>query len=145
MSATGLEVFDHTFQTTNIWLNEIEAHVGPDRRLAWKVLTTVLQNLRDQLQPDLAAHLSAQLPLLVRGGYYDRYQPSKMQHDAADREDFVEAVARGLKGSRGVDPRVAVAAVFETLERHVSAGELKKVRNALRKDVRALWPSDNAA
>jgi hypothetical protein len=35
MSATGLDVFDKTLQTTNIWLDEIMAKLGPDRQVAW--------------------------------------------------------------------------------------------------------------
>ena len=42
MSATGLEVFDKTLQATNIWLGEIMERLGPDRQVAWKVLSTVL-------------------------------------------------------------------------------------------------------
>ena len=29
MSATGLDVFDKTLQTTNIWLKEIAEEIGP--------------------------------------------------------------------------------------------------------------------
>lgn len=76
MSATGLEVFDKSIQTTNIWLDEIMKDLGPDRQLAWHLLGAVLRTMRDQLPPDLAAHLGAQLPLVVRGAYYDQYQPS---------------------------------------------------------------------
>jgi hypothetical protein len=39
MSATGLDVFDKTLQTTNGWLGEINAMLGPGRQLAWKVLS----------------------------------------------------------------------------------------------------------
>ncbi len=46
MSANGLEVFDKTIQTTNIWLNEIMEQIGPDRHVAWKVLSAVLQAAR---------------------------------------------------------------------------------------------------
>ena len=31
MSATGLDVFDKTLRTTNIWLDEIMAKLGLDR------------------------------------------------------------------------------------------------------------------
>jgi hypothetical protein len=31
MSATGLDTFDKTLQTTNIWLDEIGATIGLDR------------------------------------------------------------------------------------------------------------------
>jgi hypothetical protein len=33
MSATGLDVFAKTVQTTNIWLDEIMATIGPNRQL----------------------------------------------------------------------------------------------------------------
>ena len=42
MSATGLDVFDKTLQTTNIWLDEIMAKRGLDRQMAWHVLGAVL-------------------------------------------------------------------------------------------------------
>ena len=48
MSATGLDVFDKTLQTTNTWLDEISEALGPDRRLAWKVLSVVPHKLRDR-------------------------------------------------------------------------------------------------
>jgi len=140
MSATGLDVFDHTVHTTNIWLDEISDRIGPDRKLAWKVLTTVLQALRDLLQPDLAAHLSAQLPLLVRGGYYDHYEPAGLPSDVSSGDEFLERIAGGLAATRGVDPKDAVAAVFAVLDKHISAGEADKIRNALRKSIRVLWP-----
>ena len=69
MSTTGLEVFDKTVQTTNIWLDEIMERMGPDRHVAWHILGAVLRTLRDRLPLDDAAHLGAQLPLLVRGLY----------------------------------------------------------------------------
>jgi uncharacterized protein (DUF2267 family) len=78
MSANGLEVFDKTLETTHIWLKEIMIDLGPDKQVAWKVLSTVLHKLRDRLSINLAAHLGAQLPLLVRGVYYDQFEPAKM-------------------------------------------------------------------
>ncbi|HET6161687.1 MAG TPA: DUF2267 domain-containing protein, partial [Dongiaceae bacterium] len=77
MSTTGLDVFDKSLQTTNIWLKEICDELGPDRQVAWHVLGAGLRALRDRLEPDLAAHLAAELPLVVRGAYYDRYRPSE--------------------------------------------------------------------
>ena len=34
MSATGLDVFDRTLQTTNTWLDEVMDTLGPDRKIA---------------------------------------------------------------------------------------------------------------
>lgn len=145
MSATGLEVFDKTLQTTNIWLDEIMDAIGPDRHTAWKVLSTVLHKLRDRLQPDLAAHLAAQLPLLVRGAYYDLYEPAKQPTDSHTAQEFVGEVAEWLADSRPLDPKLAITAVFDVLERHVSAGEIDNVRQALPKGIRDLWPAAQAA
>jgi len=58
MSATGLEVFDKTVQTTNTWLKEIMEVTGPDRRRAYRVLAAVLHALRDRLTVDEAAQLA---------------------------------------------------------------------------------------
>jgi uncharacterized protein (DUF2267 family) len=140
MSATGLDVFDKTIQSTNIWLDEINDRIGPDRQLAWKVLSTVLHKLRDRLQPELAAHLGAQLPLLVRGAYYDLYEPAKQPTAVKTREEFVEEVAKWLADTRTVDPVEAIGAVFAVLDRHISAGQVENVRQALPHSIRELWP-----
>ena len=92
MSANGLEVFDKTIQTTNIWLKEIMEEIGPDRQVAWKVLSVVLHKLRDRLPVEVSAHLGSQLPMLVRGVYYDQYQPAKQPGACRDYDEFVAEV-----------------------------------------------------
>lgn len=144
MSATGLDVFDKTLQTTNIWLNEIMDRIGPDRQVAWKVLSTVLHKLRDRLPIELSAHLGAQLPLLVRGAYYDQFEPAKMPSDCRSPEEFTAEVAEWLSDIRPVDPEEAIAAVFAVLSRHLSDGQVAKVRNALPKGIRMLWDGADA-
>ena len=135
MSATGLDVFDKTLQTTNIWLNEIMEAVGPDRRTAWKVLSVVLHKLRDRLPVEVAAHLGAQLPLLVRGVYYDQFQPARQPTDCRTLDDFVEEVQEWLADTRPTDAKDAVRAVFAVLNRHVSPGEIAKLKDALPRSI----------
>ena len=144
MSATGLDVFDKTLQTTNIWLNEIMERIGPDRQAAWKVLSTVLHKLRDRLPVELAAHFGAQLPLLVRGVYYDQFEPARLPSDCRTPEEFRAEVAEGLSEVRPVDADEAIAAVFGVLDRHVSEGQLAKVRNALPKGMKMVWDGAEA-
>jgi uncharacterized protein (DUF2267 family) len=140
MSATGLDVFDKTLQTTHIWLDEIIWDLGPDKRIAWRVLGAVLNVLRDRLSADLSAHFAAQLPLLVRGLYYDQYEPSRQPSQVNTPEQFIAAVARLLDNTRPVDPKDAVASVFGVLSRHVSEGLLANVRQALPLRIAELWP-----
>ena len=54
-----------TLQTTNIWLNEIMAKLGPDRQVVWHVLGAVLHALRNRLQIGLAVHLGAAATTLL--------------------------------------------------------------------------------
>src|SRR6516164_9480388 len=96
MSATGLDVFDKTLQTTHIWLDGIMAKLGPDRQVAWHVLGAVLHALRDRLQIGLAVHLGAQLPLLVRGLYYDQWHPSEQTLKQRSAEQFLDHISRLL-------------------------------------------------
>jgi uncharacterized protein (DUF2267 family) len=139
MSATGLEVFDRTLQTTNIWLGEIMQALDVDRHVAWKVLSVVLHKLRDRLPIELTAHLGSQLPLLVRGVFYDQYQPARQPTDCRTLEAFVAEVSEWLSDTRPVDPQRAVQAVFAVLSHHVPEGQLDKVRGALPSPLRSFW------
>lgn len=145
MSTTSLEVFDKTLQTTNVWLNEISAEIGPDRHVAWKVLSTVLHKLRDHLPIELAAHLGAQLPLLVRGVYYDQFEPAKLPLESNTTDEFIHEVQKWLSDTRTVDAKEAISAVFGVLSRHISEGQIEKVRNALPRGIKPLWPEATTA
>ncbi|ACG78560.1 conserved hypothetical protein [Phenylobacterium zucineum HLK1] len=139
MSTNGLEVFDKTLQTTHIWLNEITAEIGPDRQVAWKVLSTVLHKLRDRLPVEVCAHLSAELPLLIRGVFYDQYQPARQPSDCRDFDEFTAEVSEWLTDTRPVDPKDAILSVFRALSRHLPEGQVRKVQEALPGDIREAW------
>ena len=140
MSATSLEVFDKTLQTTNIWLNEVSAEIGPDRQLAWHVLGTVLRALRDRLPTDLAAHVGAELPLLIRGAYYDRYRPAEQPRVTRSLDEFLQRIADELQQVRPVDAEAAARAVFSAMNRHFAPGQITKAREALPLELRKVWP-----
>ena len=139
MSATGLDVFDKTLQTTHIWLNEITEAIGPDKQVAWHVLGAVLRTLRDRVPLQVAVHLGAELPLLVRGTYYDQWRASDHPERYRTLDEFLGRVAEQLRATRPVNPADATRAVFGVLNRHVPEGQLRKVREALPEDMRALW------
>lgn len=140
MAATGLDVFDRTLQTTNIWLDQIMAQLGPERRVAWHVLGAVLHPLRDRLPLELAVHLGAQLPLLVRGLYYDQWHAPGHIDKLRRADSFLERVTEGLADTRPINVETAVSTVFALLSRHVPVGQIDKVRQALPVDIRDLWP-----
>lgn len=143
MSATGLDVFDKTLQSTNIWLDEIMAELGPDRQVAWHVLGAVLRSLRDRLPVGLSAHLGSQLPLLIRGLYYDQWSPKEKPLQLRSRDEFLEHVGEQLSNTRPVNVLEAVRVVFRTIGNHITEGQVRKVRESLPRDVQSLWPSED--
>jgi uncharacterized protein (DUF2267 family) len=147
MSATGLDVFDKTLQTTHIWLDEVMAEIGPDRQVAWHVLGVVLRAVRDRIPLELAVHLGSQLPLLVRGLYYDQWHaPGRMDEKPRSLGAFLEPIGEQLAHTRPVDPSKATQAVFRILSRHVNPGQIGKVKHALPGEVeRAITQRDGAA
>ncbi|KLK90182.1 hypothetical protein AA309_27110 [Microvirga vignae] len=140
MSATGLDVFDKTLQTTHIWLDELMAEIGSDRRVAWHVLGAVLRAVRDRIPLELAVHLGSQLPLLVRGIYYDQWHlPGRMNEKPRSLDEFLAPIGEQLAQTRPVDARNATQAVFRLLSRHVNPGQIDKVRQSLPGEVQAIW------
>jgi uncharacterized protein (DUF2267 family) len=140
MSATGLEVFDTTIQKTNIWLNDLERQAGfSNRHAAYKALRATLHALRDRLIIDEVAQLAAQLPMLIRGLYYEGWDPTAKPLRLRHRDEFLERIAQELRGGDHMDPELAARGVFEVLALHVSEGEIEDIRHLLPGKVRDLW------
>src|SRR4051794_24483506 len=98
MSMTGLEVFDSTLQKTNEWIDEIMYELAiEERHAAYVALRGTLHVLRDRLPLEEAAHLGAQLPMLVRGFYYEGWRPAR-EAIKIHREEFILRVEEQLTG-----------------------------------------------
>ncbi len=142
MSGTGLEILDKTLQTTNVWLKEITQELAPDRQVAWHGLGAVLRVLRDRLPVNEAAHLGAQLTMLIRGLYYDQWHPAATPKKIRGREEFIALVGAGLRDIRPLDAEHTTRTVFRVLSRHLDAGEAAKVQAALPHEIRVMWQTE---
>ncbi|SCK43678.1 DUF2267 domain-containing protein [Streptomyces sp. WMMB 322] len=137
MSATRSLDFEHAIHSANIWLKDVSDALGTeDRHLAHRVLRTWLHTLRDRLTVDGAAHFAAQLPELLRGVYYDGWDPSVVPVKY-DRAAYVDRFVREAKVGTDDVPHMAPA-VTGVVRRHVSPGLLETVLEQLPHDVRAL-------
>lgn len=141
MSMTGLEVFDSTLQKTNEWLDEVMSELAiEERKTGYAALRATLHALRDRLPMEEAVHLGAQLPMLVRGFYYEGWRPVQ-ELIKMHREEFLLRVEEQLTGGASeLDPEVVVRAIFQILTRRISRGEIEQVEQTLPKDLRDLWP-----
>lgn len=141
MSATGLETFDTTLQQTNLWLKDIlEELRWEDRRLAYHGLRGTLHALRDHLTVDECAHFAAQLPLLIRGIYYEGWDPSRVPLRERHREEFLARIDAEFQRGPRINPLRVAQAVLSVTARHISAGEAKQVHDRLPREIRELWP-----
>jgi uncharacterized protein (DUF2267 family) len=114
MSATDLDVFDTTLQRTHSWLKDLEE----------------------------TAHLGAQLPMLIRGFYYEGWDPAGKPLKARHREQFLDRIRQHFRDDATVDAELVAAAVFTVLASRVTEGEIEDVIHVLPSEIRDLWPAE---
>jgi uncharacterized protein (DUF2267 family) len=140
MSMTGLDVFDATLQKTNIWLKDIMQALGwEDRHKAYMSLRTTLHALRDRLTIEETAQFGAQLPMLIRGLYYEGWTPTGKPDKVRHKADFLASIRAYFQDDWDVDPEEVARAVLHVITTHVSAGEIEDIKLLLPKELKALW------
>lgn len=142
MTTSGLDVFDKTLQSTHTWLNEIGEALGPDKQRSYHALHAVLTSLRDRLTVEQSAKLAAELPLLVRGIFYDGFRPTDVPLTLRSQAEFVTLVASRFGNIGPVNPRASCLAVFNVLQRHLSPPLIEKVKASLPQEIRALFQTE---
>jgi uncharacterized protein (DUF2267 family) len=142
MSATGLGVFDTTLYKTHRWLNELMLILNwQDRQRAYLALRVTLHALRDRLTVEETAQLAAQLPMLIRGFYYEGWDPSGKPWKVRHVDEFLARIEQAMPGDLAVDAERIARAVFTVLATKVTEGEIEDVRHVLPAEIRSLWPS----
>ncbi len=140
------EVFDTTLQKTNLWVKELSDLLHwDDYHKAYHGLRAVLHALRDRLPVPEAAHLGAQLPMLVRGFYYDCWKPAHTPVKIKTAQDFYDAVREHFATDRNVNPMRLTQAVLQVLARNISPGELEKLRAIFPPRLREIWAESETA
>lgn len=138
---TGIASLTHSAEKAQQWVNELAEDLDWDIQKSHRLLRSVLHTLRDWLSRDEMADLAAQLPLLIRGIFFEGWDPSAAPAEDRSKARFVEQVQREMGKDVIENPDRAINQVFRLLERHLDEGELKQVRNSMNKHIRQLWPS----
>lgn len=143
MSHTGLKVFDSSLQKTNLWLGELADLLQLEtKQKAYKALRAVLHTLRDVMSLEEVAQFSAQLPLILRGVYYEGWKPADKPLKLRTKDAFLKHVDQELNpgfDEPRLDTQDVTEAVFRLLSWHISDGELEDIRALLAKPIKDLW------
>lgn len=143
MTATGLEVFDKTLQETNHWLKLMMGELQTDsRRTAFAALRGALHAVRDRIGPENAVHLGAQMPMLLRGAYYEGWHPAGTPTHERHLEDFVDHIDAELPRGCGATAGEAARACFAVMGKCLDRGEMMKLKHVLPHEALNLWPDD---
>jgi uncharacterized protein (DUF2267 family) len=137
----SIEAVEKTVQSANLWIAELNGIMGwEDTKRSWRLLRATLHALRDWLQVNEAANLGAQLPMVIRGLYYEGWRPAHVPVKPRHYADFQARIEKAFETDPPENVPDCIRGVFRLLTRHVSEGEVEDVRRALPQDIRALWP-----
>lgn len=137
---TSIDVLNKTLQKTNDWLTEL-TEIAPfgTKEQAYSALRAVLHAVRDRMQVEQAAHFAAEFPLLLKGVYFDNWDPATTPSKERTKDAFLEHIILELRNAiLDIDPEEAVQAVFMLLQRKISAGIVNKITQQMPPEIRAL-------
>ena len=145
MTVAHVDIVDRSVEKAHIWLNELADELGStDHHYAYRVLRAFLHALRDRLSVDEAAQLAAQLPIFIRGVFYEGWDPSRTPEHARDIDSFLERIATEAVLAGETEASFATAAASTVLRHHISAGETESVLHQLPEHVRELLSASEA-
>lgn len=142
MSAQGLEVIDHSVHLTHEWINELAGRLDwTSKRNTLRLLRATLHHVRDHLVTDELAQLSAQLPLLIRGMFFEGWVPKRTPLKERDLTDCIKVIEDQMDDTEEYRGSEDIRCVFKLLNARLSAGEIEDVRASLPAQFRAFWPA----
>ena len=123
-----ISVFATTTRKSYEWVRDIGEALSLDDTAAYIALRASLHALRDRLPTQEAVHLGAQLPMLLRGMYYDGWMPDKTPIGVRDLEGFL-AYVRARAGNLSImdETEEMVRGVLRVLSERVTRGELDNI------------------
>lgn len=134
---SNIPVLASTVQKTKQWITELMQQMQwNDAQKAFHGLRAVLHTLRDRLTIKEASDLAAQLPMLLRGMYYECWQPNQVPVKDRAKEDFLSHIFKAFPDDPSVDPERLTRSVIHVLRSHVSEGEIDDIQAILPKPLR---------
>ncbi|QDT01957.1 hypothetical protein K227x_03270 [Rubripirellula lacrimiformis] len=103
-------------------------------------MCAVLHALRDRLTIHETADFAAQLPMLIRGMFYEGWQPDQIPVKHRSKEAFLGHVCEAFPDDQSVDPEKLTRAVLKMVASHVGKREMDDIQAIIPKPLRELFP-----
>jgi uncharacterized protein (DUF2267 family) len=138
MREKGLEIIERNVHLTHMWIDDIDTQLNwGNHHKSFRLLRGWLHALRDSLPLSEVAHVSAQLPLMVRGLFFEQWRPVA-DRPRMDGESFLNRLDEEVYPDQMEDTAQAATSVFLVFKSHVGEQESNKLLHVLPKGVREL-------
>jgi uncharacterized protein (DUF2267 family) len=140
--STNITSLDRAISNTVQWIDDIQEELGWDSRdNIYQATKAVLQSIRDRLPFEEVIHLSANLPLIMKGMMMDGYDLKNKPERIRDLEGFLEYVQANYNASIRdvINTEDATVAVIRVLNRRMGGGEMTKVALNMPQKLRRLF------
>lgn len=139
VSTKHVDVIERSVEQAHIWINGVADRFDTDDpQLAYGILRALLHALRDRITVEESAQLAAQLPVLIRGIYYEGWRPTTRPQSYDDSDTFLRRVADEALLAGTTEASYGVTAAAGVLREHVSEGELEDILAILPAELRHL-------
>ena len=132
-------MIESSTQKTHEWVGSVAAATHLEKRDAYKTLRGVLHTMRDRLPLNDAVHFAAQLPMFLRGLFYDGWEPAKVPVKMSSTE-FLQSVQQKIVSDQVIDPLRITRGVLAVIMSFAGVGEMEKIKHCFPKDLQELLP-----
>jgi uncharacterized protein (DUF2267 family) len=142
MSRPRIDVFERAVQKADQWIDDLMDRMGwDDRHQTYEAMGAVLHVLRDRLPVNEAVDLGAQLPLLLRGLFYQNWNVSVNPEKYRHADEFLRHVRAALLDLRleFIPEETLIEGVAGLLGDRLSEGEMAGIRRALPSEIRGFF------
>jgi uncharacterized protein (DUF2267 family) len=139
----NIPAFASTVQKTRQWISELMHELKwNDAQKAYHGMRAVLHALRDRLTIPETADFAAQLPMLIRGMFYEGWQPDHVPVKDRTKKAFLAHIVQAFPDDHSVDVERLTHAVLKVVAGHVSQGEMSDIKAIIPKPLRELFPKE---
>lgn len=135
MTVSSIGNIEKSVHQTNAWVKDVQALLGCTENEAFLALRSTLQNLRDRLTIEEATDFAAQLPIVLKGAFYEQWNPVG-KPEKMDRTAFVSRVHAQFSNDPNMNPEDVVMAVFKVLKNRI--GKMRHILSNMPPDIEGI-------